>query len=118
MRTFHDAVVTDVDVNLDCLVFHLEQVTTFDKQHPSLETGRLIIKGVVSFREDDVPKEYVGIMDGFDDGQILRLVMDQSSVQMLIEWENYVQRHTKTNVYEITGALVVWEPESISNRAS
>lgn len=118
MRTFHDAVIVGVSVNEDELVFRIQNVSVYGQKPEHQETGRLIVKGLSAFRQDG--QLVTEPTFDFDDGQILDINMDDNTVAMLLEWEDYKSGRTGVVEYDVAGSEVRWivEPSSISSASS
>ena len=108
MRTFHDAVVVRFTALKNRIEIDIKEVLNYDGDEVSRETGKLIVEGVSYFTENHEP--VVAPTFSFDDGQILELEIDDRSLQLLVEWENYSLSSTEVAEYEIHGDSVRWVP--------
>lgn len=108
-RRFHDAVVVAVRKSGEDLVFAIERVSVQSGADVRQERGSLVVHDVNALLEDGVRTQLPTFE--YDDGQILKLSRATGQVRLLIEWENYSAKRTKTSEYVASGASVRWLPE-------
>lgn len=110
MLVFHDSVVLEVAFSSETLTVRLECVSVYENDVlVRQEAGALVVKGISSFSEDELP--CTGPTRDFDDGQILRLYQDESGMHIVVDWENYSQRTTWASEYRVVGREYLWVPD-------
>jgi hypothetical protein len=72
------------------------------------------VEGVRAIEHDRVPTDAGHIMAGFDDGQILELSMGEGVLEILVEWQNYAERRTRTSSVRLEGRRVCWTPDVLA----
>ena len=113
MRTFHDAVIVEVSAEADAVVIRVEDVTVYQGETCIHQAGRLRVEGLRAFDVDGVPGVVGQMKAGFDDGQILKLSMKEGVLEMLVEWQNYAERRTRTASCRLEGQRIYWDPDPL-----
>lgn len=110
MRSFHDAVIVNVQVEGDLIRLRVEDVTTTN----GTEAGSLEVLGVTMLEEDRQVVPAASLGAGFDDAEILRMEIGEGTLLGLLRWENYAEGRCRTVSFRILGRHVRWTPDPVA----
>ncbi len=103
--SFHEATLVNfiTDTEKEQVGIELDGVTVADNKKIS---GRLFIKSKLNFKIEG--KKVHEIKKIYEDGEVLDLEINNNKIELLIEWNDFLNKKTLTLFYEIEGETVYW----------
>lgn len=117
MRSFHDAVILAVSVLDDELIMCLGDVVVDRGSGLDLESGVFRIRNVMRIEAGGMVLRCENVGSGFDDGQVLDLSAQETSLELTVEWQCYSERRKQVVAYRIVADEIAWDRGLVICRA-